>query len=299
MLSCSQNDESLHFRCAATVKSLLRRLLGTEISPQIADAAAAAIEIREPSHQNAVDLVSGWNHAFPGQYALKAGHAVLYNDPRILWAVEQFGSLTGKRVLELGPLEAFHTSMLDQHDPAVLDAVEANVAAYLRCLITKQVLDLGRAKFHLGNFIPWLERDDVMYDLIVACGVLYHMSDPIHLLDMMSRRADAIYLWTHYFDRVAMPPDDPRGSALTNRTQVIRHGELSITLHGRRYYGAERNLVFCGGPEDLHYWMEKTAIVEVLLSLGFDDVRLNHDQPEHPNGPAVSIFAQRSTRGVS
>ena len=61
----------------------------------------------------------------------------------------------------------------------------------------------------------------------------------------------------------------------------------------------ERNLVFCGGPEDLHYWMEKTAIVEVLRSLGFDDVRLTHDQPEHPNGPAVSIFARRSARGVS
>lgn len=263
---------------------------------QIAKAAmAASTETRVPSHQNAVDLISGWNHAFPERYALKAGHAALYNDARIEWAIDQVGNLAGKRILELGPLEGFHTSMLERCGPAVLDAVEANVAAYMRCLITKQVLDLHRAKFHLGNFLPWLERDDLTYDLIVACGVLYHMSDPIRLLDLMSRRTDAVYLWTHYFDSEAMPPSDPRGFALTNRTRIDRRGELTIRLHERRYYGAERNVIFCGGPEDLHYWMEKSAIVEVLDALGFDDIRIFHDQPTHPNGPAISIFARRHT----
>jgi hypothetical protein len=282
------------------VKHLLRRLIQREKPPQIGGAAiGAACETRAASDQNAIDLVGGWNHAFPEQYALKAGSAVLHNDPRIQWAIEQFGNLAGKRVLELGPLEGFHTAMLERQDPAVLDAVEGNVAAYLRCLITKQVLDLQRAKFHLGNFLPWLERDDLNYDLIVASGVLYHMSEPLQLLDLMAQRSDALYLWAHYFDTIAMPRRDPRGSALTKRTRMVHFGEHRISLHGRRYYGAERNLVFCGGPEDLHYWMEKAEIVEVLRMLGFDDIRTAHDQPDHPNGPAISIFARRSDRRPS
>jgi hypothetical protein len=281
------------------VNSIVRRFLGEPKRAPAADQAEAEIETRMPSHQNAVELVPGWNHAFPPQYAIKAGDAVLYDDGRIRWAAEQFGSFTGKRVLELGPLEAIHTSMLEHYGPAVLDAVEANVAAYLRCLIAKQVLDLRLARFHLGNFVPWLERDDLRYDLIVACGVLYHMSDPIHLLDLMSRRADAVYLWTHYFDATAMPPDDPRGLAFVKRTRTVRCGDHTVRLRGRRYYGADRNAMFCGGPEDLHYWMEKPAIIDVLHWLGFDDVRTADDSPDHPNGPAISIFARRSDRKAS
>lgn len=275
----------------------IRRALGDTRRPRAAAAGRTAdIETRTPSHQNAVDLVPGWNHAFPERYALKAGRAVLYNDPRIHWAVAQFGSLAGKRVLELGPLEASHTAMLEQYGADALDAVEANVAAYLRCLIAKQVFELRRARFHLGNFLPWLERDDLSYDLIVGCGVLYHMNDPIRLLELISRRADAVYLWTHYFDDEAMPPGDPRGLAFVNRIRTVRCGEHTIRLRGRRYYGADKSSMFCGGPEDLHYWMEKPAIVEVLRAFGFDDVRTAHDHPDHPNGPAVSIFARRGDR---
>jgi hypothetical protein len=42
--------------------------------------------------------------------------------------------------------------------------------------------------------------------------------------------------------------------------------------------------------------MEKAAIVDVLRTLGFDDVRTAHDDPAHPNGPAISIFARRTDR---
>src|SRR5438067_432995 len=63
-------------------------------------------EFGSPSHQNAIDLLPGWNHAFPKEMNLSAGPGYMYEDPRIHWAVAQFGSLEGKRIMELGPLEA-------------------------------------------------------------------------------------------------------------------------------------------------------------------------------------------------
>src|SRR5580704_19164484 len=110
----------------------------------------------EPCLQNAVDAVAGWNTMFPPQYEVKAGSLACYNDARIAWAMECFGSLEGRHVLELGPLEGGHTSMLDAAGARV-DAIEANQLAFIRCLIAKEILGLTRVKFWLGDFVKALE----------------------------------------------------------------------------------------------------------------------------------------------
>lgn len=259
-----------------------------------------AYEDSAPSQQNAINIVPGWNHAFPPEFGLVAGEAHMHWDPRILWGVEQFGSLEGRSVLELGPLEGSHTALLERLGAERVDAIEANRLAYLRCLIAKEVFDLKRSRFYLGDFLKWLERDDLSYDLIVACGVLYHMVDPIKLLELISRRADSVIIWTHYFDDEAMPVGDQR--RVPFQSQKAPHQEyirtvnfrgLEVSLHERSYYQAWKNSAFCGGPIDRHYWMEKPQLIAVLRALGYTDVRINHDDPQQVNGPSVTIFAKR------
>ena len=107
--------------------------------------------------QNAIDAIAGWNTSFPPHYGLKAGSLATYNDPRIYWAIECFGSLEGRHVLELGPLDGGHTSMLEAAG-AQVDAIEANQLAFIRCLVTKEILGLTRSKFWLGDFVKALEN---------------------------------------------------------------------------------------------------------------------------------------------
>lgn len=257
----------------------------------------------EPSPQNAVDLIPGWNHAFPSELGIQAGPAHMYEDGRIHWAIEQFGPIAGRRILELGPLEGSHSMMLDRHGPEVLDAVEANKKAFLRCLIAKEIFGLQRARFHLGDFVKWLERKDPPYDLIVACGVLYHMEEPLRLLELLAARTDNIYFWTHYFDETAMPPEDLRRVPFKSQKppykelchEVAFHGR-NVTLHERSYYGAWKKSAYCGGPVNRHYWMEKEDLLAVLRVLGFDDLRIAHDDPQHVNGPSFSVFARRTVQ---
>jgi hypothetical protein len=249
-----------------------------------------------PTAQKAVDILPGWSHALPQHVGAKAGVTILYRDPRILWAIEQFGSLAGRKILELGPLEASHTYILDQLNPELLHAIEAKAAAYLRCLVVKELLNLRHARFFVGDFIAWLETTDTHYDLIVASGVLYHMMDPLRLLELISQHCDNFYLWTHYFDAAAMPPQDPRRSAFVNSPhQTSFRGEL-ITLHERSYLGAwQKTSAFCGGMYDQHFWLEQNDIIKAIRLLGFDDIRIAHDHKSHQNGPCFSVFARRQS----
>jgi hypothetical protein len=246
-----------------------------------------------PTVQNMIDVLPGWNSSFPAEIGVTAGRIALHNDPRILWALEQFGSCDGRRILELGPLEASHTFMIERHGPASIDSVEANKLSFLRCLVAKELLGLKLARFHLGDFVAWLEETDRRYDLIVASGVLYHMADPIRLMELMAARCDAFFLWTHYTSDEAMPPDDARRRAFVGDEVVVESHGVRVRMRDRSYLGAWKDKSFCGGMRDRHKWIEKDDILALIRALGFTDVRIAHDEPGHAYGPSFSVFARR------
>lgn len=247
-----------------------------------------------PLPQNAVDALPGWNMALPPEAGAVAGAAPFYFDSRIIWALKQFGQLEGKSVLELGPLEASHTYMLEKSGAAKIQAIEANRLSFLRCLVVKELLRLKTAHFYLGDFQTWLERHTERYDLIVASGVLYHMKEPTKLLELMAARTDAFFLWTHYMSEDAMPPSDPRRGAFDGEVLTVESVGVPVRHYRRSYLGAWKQKSFCGGMLDLHHWLDRDDILLVIRALGFEDIRVAHDDPNHENGPAFSVFARRT-----
>ena len=61
-------------------------------------------------------------------------------DERNKWLANEIGGLSGKSVLELGPLEGGHTYMLEQLGATDITSVEANARAFLKCLIIEAVV---------------------------------------------------------------------------------------------------------------------------------------------------------------
>jgi hypothetical protein len=282
-----------------SIQSLIARVFPPGQVPPAAASIATSGALDEyvssmPSAQNAVDLVPGWNHMFPPEVGVTAGSAKLYADPRIIWALEQFGSISGRRILELGPLEASHTYMLHRQGPALIDSIEANKLAFMRCLIAKNLLKLDSARFMLGDFEKWLEATSERYDLIIASGVLYHMDDPVRLIELMSQRSDALYLWTHFYGEAEMPPGDTRRLAFSGDVATQSFKGLDVRLHKRSYHDAWKDKSFCGGIYDEHSWLEKEHIFAVLKSVGYQDLRIAHESTSNPNGPSISIFARRA-----
>lgn len=247
-----------------------------------------------PSRQTALDAMPGWHASLPPEFGLEAGTAALYADSRIAWLVQHCFDVNGKTVLELGPLEGSHTYMLHKAGAGSIDAIEANTIAFMRCLIVKEVLGLKRADFHLGDFTKWLDATNKAYDLIVASGVLYHSHDPVRLLELIGRRTDAVFLWTHCFDEAAMPAGDLRRTPFSGRAERRESHGVSLRLYERSYFKAWRDAKFCGGFQDRHFWMERDGILALLRAMGFDHLETADEQPDHVNGPSFSVFARRT-----
>lgn len=69
-----------------------------------------------PSDQNVLDLFDNeWSSFVPGEGRVaRPGTSLLFDDGRVTWLGEVLGGFSGLRVLELGPLEVGHSTMLEQ-----------------------------------------------------------------------------------------------------------------------------------------------------------------------------------------
>lgn len=253
-----------------------------------------------PNDQNVLDIFSGlWSSAMPRQSGLvsRPGSAALFEDERLDWADRELGGFAGKRVLELGPLEGAHSYMLQKKGAASVLAIEANSRSFLRCLCVKEIFRLDRVSFKLGDFNHYLREDPARFDIVLACGVLYHMADPIATLRTISHISDRVFIWTHYFDAAVIQAS--AHASLFEATERGTFGEHTIQLHKRKYERALDWQGFCGGSEPFARWLERPALLLVLQLLGYDQVSVGFDHPHHPHGPALAICARRSSRSAS
>jgi SAM-dependent methyltransferase len=197
---------------------------------------------------------------------------------------------SGKTILELGPLEGGHTYMFEQRGATHVTSVEANTRAYLRCLITKELLQIRRAAFLCGDFVEYLKDDRCpTFDLCVASGVLYHMRNPVELIELLARRCRShLFLWTHYYD-AAQAAD----KASFSGSHSAEHQGFGHTLHRYEYQAALDWSGFCGGTAPYAHWLTRGDIVGALQHFGFDIVSTGFDTENQSPGPSFALVARR------
>jgi hypothetical protein len=248
-----------------------------------------------PSPQNTVDILRGaWVCSLPKSLGLAAGDTTHFDeDDRVPWANSQLPSgMSGLSVLELGPLEAYQTYHFQQFGARDITSVEYNNVSFLKCLIVKELLDL-KAKFLYGDCLKYLETANRRFDLCWASGVLYHQTDPLHLLSLMQSVTDNIFIWTHYFDLAMIKANVTmaRHFDLKRRIFAERLGYRAEYFH-RRYLQV-KGAVFTGGGDDFSSWMKKEDILGFLTHVGFKNITMGLDHPANPNGPAMYFLARR------
>ena len=251
-----------------------------------------------PSHQNAIDLFQGaWLSEMPKGSGLIAGSVTgHFSDRRVTWAADVLGGLAGKSVVELGPFEAYSAYVFEKLGAEPLTSIENSPANFLKCLIVKNTFGL-RSTFFLGDLVQFVESTPRKFDICWASGVLYHNTEPVRLLEGISRVSDTIFIWTHYFDEAKITANDEvRRYFDSAKDKTVRYAEREIKLHYRSYIsGATERAtnLFAGGAEEFSFWMELPDIKFVLSNLGFHRTEIGVDSPDHPPGPACYFLAFR------
>ncbi len=276
------------------------RAVARAISPRVAShrvERSKAYNDRAPHPQNAIDIFAGeWTSKLPPPFDnLTAGRTVLFDDERIAWAIERVGGVAGQRILELGPLEGGHTYLLDRAGAADVLAIEANPQAYLKCLVTKELLGIRAARFVHGDFVAYLRETRERFDVVLASGVLYHMVNPVELIARIAAVTDAVYLWTHYYDPAVFGARSATAARVVE-PEPAEHEGFRHALHRNDYGKALNQHGFCGGSRPYSYWLSRDDIIGALRHFGLADIELAYQQPDNPNGPAFAVLAKRSDK---
>jgi SAM-dependent methyltransferase len=131
-------------------------------------------------------------------YPYNSGH-----DERLKYLL-YFLDVRNCRVLELGPFEGYHTVLLDKLGAASIVAIEARRANFERCLSIQKRYELTNVTFVHDDIERLYSGNGTVpvgnVDLVFACGVLYHLSDPARALAWSRSLSSRLFLGTHYVE---------------------------------------------------------------------------------------------------
>lgn len=174
---------------------------------------------------------------------------------------------------------------------AKIVAIESNSKAFLRCLLVQNALKFD-AEFMFGDFRPVLAKRDQKFDLIVASGVLYHMADPVSLLEDMAAGSDSLCLWTHYYDPELATTNARMKRHLSTEPTISEFHGMTVETHRHDYLQFLDGPKYAGGTAPYSQWMTRESLIGVLEYLGMT-VIVGMEDRSHEAGASILLYATR------
>lgn len=163
--------------------------------------------------------------------------------------------------------------------------------AFLKCLVTKEILDLRRCSFLCGDLMQYLSTSSEQFDVCIASGILYHMVEPIRLIELISTSASSLFMWTHVYDDDALNHKDLAGRLSPPRETVYKEFKHHVYRHN---YGLEARISgFFGGPKLYSNWLSRKDLLRALDHFGWTKVKIGFEESSHSNGPSLALVALR------
>ncbi len=106
---------------------------------------------------------------------------------RPLFAVAQ-----DRSVLEIGPFWGQHTTVLESYGPQTVTLLEPNSDA---AALLAQKFDYTVIVEDVYHYLRTVKH----YDVVLLCGVLYHLHSPLYLLELIANNVNPEYIITETF----------------------------------------------------------------------------------------------------
>jgi len=108
----------------------------------------------------------------------------------------EFEICRGRRVLEIGPFHGNHTRIISHYTPTHITAVEPMTHAHQ--FVNHWPID--NLKIESCDIFSYLENLH-QFDVVVCCGVLYHLHNPLWLLELIANKINPTYIILESFLR--------------------------------------------------------------------------------------------------
>lgn len=258
-----------------------------------------------PSPQTEIDIFSGhWLYELPVENTVSGVAKDFFSQHPTVWMAEQaFGPITDMTCLELGPFEG-EVSYSLHNAGAKVTSIEARRRNFLKCLVVKNLLDMSRVRYMLGDFIRYLEQPGPRFDLCMATGVLYHMPEPLRLIELLAERCDRIVIGTAYvapqiFDLESIPDSSGLPKVAWNfpdkTGELFEYKGLTVRQYRQVYaFDPEIHWTHGAGGHEMHSQMLGVEdIMKAVDHFGFRTVGRIIDNPDGDRSPTVYFCAER------
>jgi len=103
-----------------------------------------------------------------------------------------FKFCTNANVLEIGPFNGFHTEIIDFYEPNLLTLIEPNdeAASELQERFPNYKIIVEDIFVYLCDKIYEKKK----FDVVICCGLLYHLHSPVFLLELIANQCDPEYV---------------------------------------------------------------------------------------------------------
>lgn len=176
-----------------------------------------------------------------------------------------------RAILELGSLEGGQTFQLAKRAGVSLLAVEGRKFNLDKARYVQKLLKIENVKFVQGDLEKKPLASFGQFDVVFNSGLLYHLPRPWELLDQLRAAAPRVFLWTHY-------------AAADRMTETIN----DFPGHWFQEHGPTDPL---SGLSPKSFWITLASLTGRLKHNGFDQIKVIEDDPQHPNGPCVTLAA--------
>jgi hypothetical protein len=175
-------------------------------------------------------------------------------------------------ILELGALEGAHSFLIAER-PGVkrVIALEGREANLRKARLLQRLLQVHNVEFAQANLEHCELTGFGKFDAVFCCGLLYHLPEPWRLIEQLPGVAPVLFIWTQY-----APEQEARDVGDGLRGKIHQEG------------GANEPL---SGMSSTATWLTLESLRELLRRSGYSKIDVIHDDPAHPNGPAVTIGA--------
>ena len=120
---------------------------------------------------------------------------------------DKFKYCEDKTVLEIGPFNGYHTELIKRFNPKNITMIEPNyrAAKWLKKEYPECHVIIDDAILYLCDK-PYVKKP---YDVVICCGVLYHLHSPVFLLELIANICQPEYVFLETMDSKSNEQMDP------------------------------------------------------------------------------------------